>query len=294
MLDFLPRKKCSVCGVVPTYGHNIRCRDCTLCKTVREKCAAKGCKNSAVKGKKTCVMHANGSKVHKDTAFYKKDFLATMPAHYTECLGPTLAAAFNSLTEKATNVQYETGEELAIVKMSNATFLRRYNEIFEAKTLLLSQRPNFPDTQSEQRIAIEDAIRKLQFEEEKCVVKLREALKDTTEMAERGHNVYMKNADILDVKQIPLIINQIISIIFTACGSEHEEIALRIQEAMTQELHLPGYTPDGRSTTKTIESSLDDMMASFSLDALEVVKQKSLIHVESEQMVQAPPAPNSN
>lgn len=226
--------------------------------------------------------------IDKSRDYSPAKIIEILPMYYSCILGPTLNRYMNCITDDAPKKFYECEQELALTRAGAQAIIGAYSEVIEYieanKARLLS--PTHPDgTQKteEEREKDRGTVFALQARAIKFGELMQQAMKAVVEVSEKAHNIYMKNADILDVAQLPLIVNQIIEITYNTLGDENQHLAEQLQQNIADRLRLP-MDNKNEGTTRRADELMDQMASTFTFDAEAVLEHRLKLENKLEEV----------
>lgn len=192
-----------------------------------------------------------------------------MPSFYGQMLGPTLNRYMASLKTDTDKEVFEVQEELNLCRAAAAHSVKDYSMTLEALSLLESQ-THLTDEEKELKSQLNRMAPKL-------AKTMMESMAAVVDVAEKAQSIYLKNADLLDVKQVPIMVQQLVGLLYEVCGGQNQKIAEQFQTLIATKLRLPGYTLENESATRRMDQVLDDIIDSVEFDPKAIAEIRGIL-----------------
>lgn len=209
--------------------------------------------------------------------------------YYSCVLGPQLQSYVNMLTDEAPKKIYECEAELQFSRAGATAALQFYNDLTE---FIAANQEEWLSTDGKTEEQIEKDRATFNTMQAKLIGAgqlLQKVMKEVVETAEKAHNIYLKNADILDVAQLPIIVNQIVEMAYTTFGPEGQHLAEQLQKTISEKLRLPNDNHN-EGTTRRADDLIDQMASSLTLDAETVLIERN--RLEEKKLLDVVPQPS--
>lgn len=184
----------------PPNGHERQCR-------ARSRVTRERCRRWALVGSNYCQFH--GGRRAQQIVRKRK-----LPGFYSKYLGPKLSERVKELLDKPHDEQVALYEELAIARANACEALKLAQPLFEEKEL-------------------EETTKSL------IISTLSTAMNNVKDLCLAASRLEKEQEDKVSIKVINLIVYQIIVAINDVCGTENEDVAKAIANAIDEKVRLP-------------------------------------------------------
>lgn len=175
------------------------------CRVIVKK-TGKRCHRWALRGIDRCQWHG-GRQAQRGVRIHH------LPRFYSKILGPTLSTAVEELLGVSPAEQTAVFEELALMRVAASESIKLYAAACSSE-------------KSETRIAAAGLMQ--------------DALKEVVAIAESAARIEAAGKDKLSIHGLQHVVNQLIRLMYDACGDDHSDIAERFEESIRQSLRVPG------------------------------------------------------
>jgi len=187
----------------PPNGHERQCR-------ARSRVTRERCKRWALRTSNYCQFHGG----RRSTQILNRTGRFRLPGFYSKYLGPKLSERVKDLLNRPHDEQVALYEELAIARAAACEAIKLSQPLFEGGQ-------------------VNEVTKSLMIQT------LESAMSNVKDLVLAASRLEKDAEDRISMKVVNLIIMQIIVAINEVCGSEHQELAEAIAQAIDHKVRLP-------------------------------------------------------
>lgn len=207
----------------PPEGHPRQCK--------RQRRTGHRCRKWAITGSEYCQFHGGSGKRAKVRNNH-------LPKFYSKYLTDTLNEALEQQLELDSHEQLNLQEELALMRLSSG----------QAMALWAAAQQLPKDNANRDEMIMSAAL------------VMREALQSVAQLCKDAASVEAARKDAITPMDLKQIVNQLVRLLYSVCGEEHEDIARRFELRVKDEIRLPN---DIEGTTLNPTQDVIDMLATI-------------------------------